>query len=94
MKEEKQLLRDIKNLKACREEVCANAALHAEFAESLGERDEVQQRLSVSKSTEFYCIFWTRSSQLLSMWKCSRHDHTSADAPSLTSKAFVAALDC
>ncbi|KAG6544345.1 hypothetical protein Mapa_014179 [Marchantia paleacea] len=46
LKEEKQLLRDIKNLKACREEVCANAALHAEFAESLGERDEVQQRLS------------------------------------------------
>ncbi|KAL3680096.1 hypothetical protein R1sor_023052 [Riccia sorocarpa] len=49
LKEEKLLLREIKNLNACREEVCANAALHAEVTESLVERDEIQGRLKPMK---------------------------------------------
>ncbi|KAL2612997.1 hypothetical protein R1flu_024689 [Riccia fluitans] len=50
LKEEKMLLREIKNLNASREEVCANAALQAEVAESRGERDEIQGRLKPMKA--------------------------------------------
>lgn len=45
--EEKQLLKEIKQLEASREKVIANAALRAKIQESFGQRDTIQDQVKV-----------------------------------------------
>ncbi|KAJ7568101.1 hypothetical protein O6H91_01G018500 [Diphasiastrum complanatum] len=45
LQEEKLLVREIRQLNASRDQVCANALLHAEVQETLGQKDEIQARL-------------------------------------------------
>lgn len=44
LKEEKQLLREIKQLEATRNQVCANTVLQAELVENLGPREDIQDQ--------------------------------------------------
>lgn len=44
LKEEKQLVREIKQLEATRNQVCANTALQAELVENLGPREDIQDQ--------------------------------------------------
>ncbi|KAJ7564705.1 hypothetical protein O6H91_02G029200 [Diphasiastrum complanatum] len=45
LQEEKQLIREIRQLNASREQVRANAPVHAEVQETLGQKDDIQARL-------------------------------------------------
>lgn len=51
LSEEKQLLRDIKQLEGTREKVIANAAMRAKIQDSLGQRDAIQDQVKVSNSS-------------------------------------------
>lgn len=44
LKEEKQLLREIKQLESTRSQVCANSVLQAELMENLGPKEEIQDQ--------------------------------------------------
>lgn len=44
LKEEKQLLREIKQLESTRSQVCANSVLQAELMENLGPREDIQDQ--------------------------------------------------
>lgn len=46
--EEKQLMRDIKQLEGTREKVIANAAMKAEVQKSVGEKEAIQDRVKVT----------------------------------------------
>lgn len=48
--EEKQLLRDIKQLEGTREKVIANAAMKAKIQDSLGQKEAIQGQVKVSFS--------------------------------------------
>lgn len=45
--EEKQLLKDIKNLEGTREKVIANAAMKAKLQDSLGPKEAIQDQVKV-----------------------------------------------
>lgn len=51
LSEEKQLLRDIKQLEGTREKVIASAAMRAKIQDSLGQRDAIQDQVKVSNSS-------------------------------------------
>ena len=53
LKEEKQLMRDIKQLESTRSQVCANTVLQQELTESLGLKENIQDQYKVH--CKFFC---------------------------------------
>lgn len=51
--EEKQILRDIKQLEGTREKVVANAAMRAKLQDSMGQKDTIQDQVKVR-----YLCYW------------------------------------
>lgn len=56
LSEEKQLLKEIKQLEGTREKVIANAAVKAKLQDTFGQREEIQDQLKVGCSV-FFNIF-------------------------------------
>lgn len=52
--EEKQLMKEIKQLEGTREKVIANAAMRAKIQDSLGQREAIQDQVKVSLHS--FCI--------------------------------------
>jgi len=52
--EEKQLMKEIKQLEGTREKVIANAAMRAKIQDSLGQREAIQDQVKVSSHS--FCI--------------------------------------
>lgn len=50
LSEEKQILREIKQLEGTREKVIANAAVRAKIQDSLGEKESIQDQVKVRDS--------------------------------------------
>ena len=50
LSEEKQIIREIKQLEATREKVIANAVVRAKIEDSLGEKEAIQDQVKVGKS--------------------------------------------
>lgn len=48
LNEEKQILREIKQLEGTREKVLANAAMRAKIQESMGEKEALEDQMKVS----------------------------------------------
>ena len=53
LSEEKQLLKEIKQLEGTREKVIANAAVKAKIQDSLGQKEAIQDQVKVSN---FLCL--------------------------------------
>lgn len=58
LSEEKQILRDIKQLQGTREQVIANDATRAKIQDSLGEKVVIQDQVKVRQSSSFPCILF------------------------------------
>lgn len=61
LSEEKQLLREIKQLEGTREKVIANAAMRAKIQDSLGQKEAIQDQVKVSLSFQLIklsCLRW------------------------------------
>lgn len=57
LSEEKQLLKEIKQLEATREKVVANAAMRAKIQDSLGQREDIQDQVKVRQCWfKFYAL--------------------------------------
>ena len=54
LKEEKQLMRDIKQLESTRSQVCANSILQQELIKSLGPKEDIQDEYKVHNEYLWY----------------------------------------
>jgi len=56
LNEEKQLLKEIKQLEATRGKVIANISMKAEIEKSKGEKEETQEKMKVRSPSSFFLI--------------------------------------
>lgn len=56
MSEEKQILREIKQLESTREKVMANAAMRAKIQDSLGQKEAIQDQVKVREYGTFFYV--------------------------------------
>jgi len=62
--EEKQLLREIKQLEGTREKVIANAAMRTKLQESMGQKEAIQDQVKV----RWFYLFMLMNSPLLKLF--------------------------
>lgn len=72
MTEEKQILREIKQLEGTREKVIANSAMRAKIQDSLGQKEAIQDQVKVRDFNFHFWIFVVLLTLLAVMNVCDR----------------------
>lgn len=68
--EEKQIIREIKQLEGTRDKVIANAAMRAEVQKSVGEKDAIQDQVKVSQTIVYKSDAIEKKKQTLLIFLC------------------------